>query len=89
MPDRSSGPSRDQRWVIAVIALPFIFLAAWVLVGLVAFVLPLPAIWTHGQQPTFGEWVIRALFLAAPFVITAVAGWRLYRWIMRGARRSV
>lgn len=82
MDEPSSGLSRGQRWVLAVIAMPAVFAVSWILVSALAFVTP--GLWTWMREPTFGEWVLRVVFLAAPFAITALVGWRLYRWIMRG-----
>ena len=81
MQERSSGLSREQRWLAAWITIPVTFIAAWVVMSVLVFVTP--AVWIVGREPTFIEWVIRGIILAAPFVVTALVGWRMYRWIMR------
>lgn len=83
MQEQSSGLSRGQRWVVAWLTLPITFIAAWVVVSALVFVTP--AFWTWPREPTFIEWVIRGIFIAAPFVFTALVGWCMYRWIKRGA----
>jgi len=86
MEETASPASRGQRWLVALLTLPAVFVASWVLMSLAAWVTP--AFWTWGREPTAIEWLIRVIYLAIPFAITGLVGWRMYRWIMRAERRE-
>ncbi|WP_243077330.1 hypothetical protein [Microbacterium sp. SS28] len=81
-----SPPSRSGRLFVAFLGVCATFVASYMAVSLAAFVTP--AFWTWGREPTVIEWIIRGIYLAAPFVITVLVGRSLYRWARRQEPRK-